>query len=60
MTTIKKTFDDTHGRHALVYTNDGDKPAFGRVDVMHIVPWRMHPSRGREDYKPTHSRPDDQ
>ena len=57
MATIKKTFDDAYGKHALVHTGDSDFPAFGRTDVMHIVPWNMHPSRSREDYRPTHARP---
>jgi hypothetical protein len=55
MDTYRRTFDDPYGKHALVYGED-DYPAFGRTDVLHIIPWRMHPTRVRSNYLPRHGR----
>ena len=54
--TIKRTFDDGYGNHALVYENGNDNraPEFGRTDVMHIIPLRLHPTRARTDYVGLH------
>lgn len=59
---VRKTFDDTYGRHALVIL-DGDNevdPSLGKIDVLLILEKnggaRLHPSRVREDYRPTHAK----
>ena len=53
---VRKTFDDGHGRHALVIPDY--EPLFGRVDVLSILEKnggaRLHPSRVAPGYVPTH------
>lgn len=59
---VQKTFDDTYGRHALVLPEGDLEPSFGRVDVIGILDKnggaRLHPSRVRDDYIPTHAKTD--
>jgi hypothetical protein len=55
---VRKTFDDTYGKHALVILESEVDPSFGRVDVIAILEKnggrRLHPSRIAADYVPTH------
>lgn len=57
---VQKTFDDDYGRHALVFLDGEIEPPLGRVDVLMILEKnggaRLHPSRVREDYRPTHAK----
>jgi hypothetical protein len=55
---VRKTFDETYGRHALVIPDNGVDPGFGRVDVLSILEKnggaRLHPSRVAPGYVGTH------
>ena len=57
---VRKTFDDTYGKHALVMVDSEISPMFGRVDVIEILEKnggaRLHPSLVIGGYVPTHAK----